>query len=86
VSALFFVASIFASTGVLSASPATGVAAVLGIIIGNGCYLSLLAWLMQRQGPRAFYARNRRVLQIIFGLVFIALGAKLVQRDVLAWF
>jgi hypothetical protein len=43
VQALFFLASIFASVGVLGANLATGLAAVAVIIIGNGAYLTLLA-------------------------------------------
>ena len=59
VQALFFLASIFAGVGLLTANTATQVAAVGIIVLANGAYLTLLAWLMQRQGPRAFYARKR---------------------------
>jgi threonine/homoserine/homoserine lactone efflux protein len=83
VQALFLLASIFASVGILTASAATGFAAVLIIIVGNCCYLSLLAWLMQREAPRAFYARYRHLLHVIFGLVFLALAFRIVQREIL---
>ena len=38
----------------------------------NGIYLALLAWLMQRQAARAFYARNRGLMEIGFGLLFLS--------------
>jgi threonine/homoserine/homoserine lactone efflux protein len=86
VQALFFLASIFASVGLLAANPATQLAAIGVIILGNGGYLSLLAWLMQRDAPRAFYARNRGLMEIGFGLLFLAFGARLVLREVAGWF
>ena len=81
VQALFFLASIFASVGLLAADPATQVAAIGVIVVGNGGYLSLLAWLMQREAARAFYARNRGLMEIGFGLLFLAFGARLVLRE-----
>jgi threonine/homoserine/homoserine lactone efflux protein len=81
VQALFFLASIFASVGILSASPTTQLAAIGVIVAGNGSYLSLLAWLMQREAARAFYARNRGLMEIGFGLLFVAFGARLVLRE-----
>jgi threonine efflux protein len=81
VQALFFLASIFASVGLLAANPATQLAAIGVIVLGNGGYLSLLAWLMQREGPRVFYARNRGLMEIGFGLLFLAFGARLILRE-----
>ncbi|MBO0740415.1 MAG: LysE family transporter [Hyphomicrobiaceae bacterium] len=85
VAALFFLASIFASAGILVANPATQVAALGVIVAGNGLYLSLLAGLLQRERPRAFYARNRGLMQLGFGVLFVAFGLRLVVRELLAW-
>ena len=85
VAALFFLASIFAGAGILVANPATQLAALGVIVIGNGLYLSLLAWLLQRERPRVFYARNRGAMQLGFGILFLAFGLRLVVRELLAW-
>jgi len=85
VAALFFLASIFAGAGILVANPATQSAALGVIVIGNGLYLSLLAWLLQRERARAFYARNRGAMQLGFGILFLAFGLRLVVRELLAW-
>jgi threonine efflux protein len=85
VQALFFLASIFAGVGLLAASPATQACAIGIIIAGNGLYLALLAWLMQRQAARAFYARNRGLMEIGFGLLFLAFGARLLVREAVGW-
>lgn len=85
VQALFFLASIFASVGILAANPATQLAAIGVIVLGNGGYLTLLAWLMQREAPRAFYAHNRGLMEIGFGLLFLAFGARLVLRELTGW-
>ena len=85
VQALFFLTSIFAGVGILRANLATGLAAVGIIVAGNGLYLSLLAWALQRERPRAFYARYRGAMEIGFGLLFIAFGARLVWREAAAW-
>src|SRR6476660_4029882 len=85
VQALFFLTSIFAGVGILSASPATQLASVGVIIAGNGGYLTLLAWLLQREQPRAFYARNRAIMEIGFGALFMAFGARLVLRELAGW-
>jgi threonine/homoserine/homoserine lactone efflux protein len=86
VQALFFLSSIFAGVGILRANLATGLAAVGIIVAGNGAYLSLLAWLLQRERPRAFYARYRGVMEIGFGMLFVLFGARLVWRELAAWF
>jgi threonine efflux protein len=85
VQALFFLASIFAGVGLLTANTATQVAAVGIIVLANGAYLALLAWLMQRQGPRAFYARKRGAMEIGFGLLFLIFGLRLVLREAVGW-
>ena len=85
VQALFFLASIFASVGLLKANLATGLSAVLIIIVGNGCYLSLLAWLMQKSAPRALYQRHRPLLEVGFGALFVLFGARLLMREVPGW-
>jgi threonine/homoserine/homoserine lactone efflux protein len=85
VQALFFLASIFAAVGLLAANTATQIAAVGIILLANGAYLALLAWLMQRERPRAFYARNRDLMKIGFGLMFVVFGLRLVLREAVAW-
>ena len=85
VAALFFLASIFAGAGILVANPATQLAALGVIVIGNGLYLTLLAWLLQRERPRAFYARNRGAMQLGFGVLFLAFGLRLIVRELFAW-
>jgi len=85
VHALFFLASIFAGVGILSASPATQLAAVGVIVLCNGGYLVLLARLMQRERLRAFYARNRGAMEIGFGVLFLAFGMRLVLRELAGW-
>jgi len=85
VPALFFLASIFAGVGLLSANVGTQLAAIGIIMAGNGGYLSLLAWLLQRQGPRTVYARYRPIMEIGFGVLFALFGARLVQRELMAW-
>mgnify|MGYP006316442355 CR=1 FL=1 len=85
VQALFFLASIFAAVGLLTANTATQVAAVGIIVLANGAYLTLLAWLMQREGPRALYARKRGAMEIGFGLLFLIFGLRLVLREAVGW-
>jgi len=85
VQALFFLASIFAAVGLLGANTATQVVAVGIIVLANGGYLALLAWLMQKERPRAFYARNRGLMEIGFGLLFLVFGLRLVLREAVGW-
>jgi threonine/homoserine/homoserine lactone efflux protein len=47
--------------------------------------LSLLAWLLQRERPRAFYARNRGGMQLAFGVLFVVFGLRLLVRELLTW-
>lgn len=86
VQALFFLTSIFASVGILTANAATRVAAVAIIVIGNGGYLTLLAWLLQRERVRALYARYRPAMEIGFGLLFVGFGVRLVVREMMGRF
>jgi threonine/homoserine/homoserine lactone efflux protein len=67
VQALFFLASIFAGVGV--------------IVAGNGGYLALLAWLLQRERVRSLYARYRAAMEMGFGALFAAFGTRLVLRE-----
>jgi len=85
VQALFFLASIFAGVGILKANLATGLAAVGVIVVGNGCYLVLLAWLMQKPAARSFYNRYRPSMEAGFGAVFVLLGARLLARELAGW-
>jgi threonine/homoserine/homoserine lactone efflux protein len=85
VQALFFLASIFAGVGILKANLATGLAAVGIIVLGNGCYLMLLAWLMQKPAARRFYGRYRPSMEVGFGAVFVLFGARLLARELAGW-
>jgi threonine/homoserine/homoserine lactone efflux protein len=85
VQALFFLASIFAGVGLLKANLATGLAAVGIILLGNGCYLMLLAWLMQKPAARSFYSRYQASMQVGFGVLFVVFGARLLARELAGW-
>jgi threonine/homoserine/homoserine lactone efflux protein len=85
VQALFFLASIFAGVGILKANLATGLAAVGVIVVGNGCYLMLLAWLMQKPAARDFYGRYRPGMEVGFGVIFVLFGARLLVRELAGW-
>jgi threonine efflux protein len=85
VQALFFLTSIFVSAGILTSSPATKLAAVAIIVLLNGAYLSLLAWLLKRQGPRAVFARFRPLMEIGFGVLFMVFGARLIGHELSGW-
>ena len=85
VQALFFLASIFAGVGILKANLATGLAAVGIIVVGNGCYLMLLAWLLQKPAARRFYGRYRPSMEVGFGAVFVLFGARLLARELAGW-
>lgn len=75
--AVLFITSVFAVSGVVGASLATGFAAVAVLLALNAIYLSGLGWLMQRPAAQAFYARWRRAMERLFGLLFVAFGARL---------
>jgi threonine efflux protein len=85
VQALFFLASIFAGVGILRANLATGLAAVAIIILGNGCYLGLLAWVVQKPAARGFYARYRPAMEVAFGTLFVLFAARLLLRELAGW-
>jgi threonine/homoserine/homoserine lactone efflux protein len=85
VQALFFLAGIFAGVGILGANPTTQLAAVGVIIAGNGGYLTLLAWLLQRERTRLLYAHYRPAMEIGFGALFAAFGVRLVLRELAGW-
>jgi threonine efflux protein len=85
VQALFFLASIFASVGILSANLATRLAALAVIIVGNGAYLTLLAWLMRKPAVSNVYNRYQPGLEVVFGALFMLFGARLVGREWAGW-
>jgi threonine efflux protein len=85
VQALFFLASIFAGVGILRANLATGLAAVGIIILGNGCYLGLLAWLVQKPAARGFYGRYQPTMEVAFGALFVLFAARLLLGELAAW-
>ena len=68
-----------------TAAPATQLAAVGVIVAGNGGYLALLAWLLQRERVRAFYARYRAAMEMGFGALFAAFGLRLVLHELVGW-
>ena len=82
--AIVFITGIFAVTGVLHATVATGLAVVLIMVALNGSYLGLLAWLFRRGPVRAVYLRIRGPLEGLIGVLFIVFGGRLIVRD-LAW-
>jgi threonine efflux protein len=85
VQALFFLTSIFAGTGILPANPPTKLAAVAIIVVLNGSYLTAIAWLLQRQRARTLFARYRPLMELAFGALFVAFGARLIVREAAPW-
>lgn len=79
--AIAFVTGIYAVTGILEASAATGLASIAAMIAMNATYLGMLGWLFQRLPVRAFYARFRKGFEITVGGLFVALGARLLWRE-----
>jgi len=80
--AVLFITSVFAVSGVVGANLATGLAAVAVLLSLNAVYLGGLGWLMQRPAAQAFYARWRRTMERLFGVLFIAFGARLLAGAV----
>ena len=78
--AIIFITSIFAVSGILSASVATGLVALVIMISCNALYLGLIAWLFQRAAVRQFYQRFRRVLEGSVGALFVFFGGRLLVR------
>lgn len=81
--AIVFITSIYAVTGVLYADSLTKIASVVVIVACNASYLGMLAWLFRRALVRSFYARARRGIEGIVGVLFLALGGRLMLREVL---
>lgn len=81
VQAIVFVTSLFAVAGVLGSTPATGLAAVLVMVALNACWLTMLGSLLLLPAPRRLYLRFGRLLQRLFGLLFVGLGLRLVWRE-----
>jgi threonine/homoserine/homoserine lactone efflux protein len=79
--AIVFITSIYAVTGVLAASAATGLATIAIIVVCNGIYLAALGWLFQRPAIRAAYARFRQGLQATIGVAFVGFGGRLLWRE-----
>lgn len=79
--AIVFITSIFAVTGVLDASLATGVACIAAMIAMNASYLGLLGWLFLRPTPRRIYLRFRRWIEAGIGSLFVLFGVRLVYRE-----
>ncbi len=75
--AVFFITSVFAVAGVVTANFATGLAAVGVLLACNAAYLAALGWLLQRPVARAFYGRYRRWLERMFGALFVIFGGRL---------
>lgn len=81
--AIFFITSIYAATGVLRASPATGLATIGVILVLNATYLAGLGWLFQRERARLVYARFRRGIETAIGALFIVFGGRLILRELM---
>lgn len=79
--AVFFVTSIYAATGVLRSSLATGLATVLVILVLNATYLGGLGWVFQRERARAAYGRARHWIETAIGALFIVFGLRLMLRE-----
>ena len=79
--AIAFITSIYAVTGVLQASMATGLASIVIMIGCNATYLALLGWLFQRRAVRTFYARFRPAFEGTVGALFVLLGLRLIYRE-----
>ena len=79
--AIVFITSIFAVTGVLDASLATGLACVAAMIVMNATYLGLLGWLFLRSAPRRLYLRFRHWIEGTIGALFVFFGLRLVYRE-----
>ena len=68
-------------TGILQANLATGLASIAIMISCNSLYLGTLGWLFQRAPVRAFYSRFRHGFEMTIGMLFIALGGRLLWRE-----
>ena len=79
--AIAFVTGIYAVTGILQASLATGLASIAIMIAMNSLYLGTLGWLFQRATVRTFYSRFRKGFETTIGVLFIALGGRLLWRE-----
>ena len=79
--AVFFVTSIYAATGVLRSSLATGLATIGVILLLNATYLGGLGWVFQRERARAVYHRARNWIETAIGVLFIAFGLRLMLRE-----
>lgn len=78
--AIIFITSIFAVSGVLQASLATGLAGIAIMIACNATYLGFLAWLFRRRAVATFYQRFRRVLEGTIGALFVIFGGRMMLR------
>jgi threonine efflux protein len=79
--AILFITSIFAVSGVLTASAPTGLAVLATIAACNASYLGLLGWMFQRDSVRRRYQRFRRWFEGGIGVLFAGFGARLIWRE-----
>ena len=79
--AIFFVTSIYAATGVLRSSLATGLATIVVILVLNATYLGGLGWVFQRERARAASHRARHWIETAIGALFIVFGLRLMLRE-----
>jgi threonine efflux protein len=82
--AIVFITSIYAVTGILDASLATGFSSIAIIIVCNATYLALLGWLFKRPAVRNFYQRFRRWIEGVVGSLFILFGGRLLVRELVS--
>jgi threonine/homoserine/homoserine lactone efflux protein len=81
--AILFITSIFAASGVLTATPATGLAVLAIMATCNVTYLGCLGWMFQRDAVRVRYQRFQRRFETAIGAVFMVFGGRLVWRELM---
>lgn len=79
--AIVFITSIFAVTGVLTSSLATGLTCMAVVIALNASYLAFLGWLLLRPTARTVYARLRRAIEATIGTLFVLFGIRVLVRQ-----
>ncbi|MEL6297374.1 MAG: LysE family transporter [Pseudomonadota bacterium] len=80
--AIVFITSIFAVSGVLTASWLTGAAAIAVMSACNSLYYLLVAAVLSRGPARRFYEKHQVTLRRTIGAIFGVLGVRLFARAV----
>jgi threonine efflux protein len=79
--AILFITSIFAVSGVLTATPATGIAVLMIMATCNVTYLGFLGWMFQREVVRHRYEHFRHWFEGAIGALFLAFGSRLIWHE-----